>query len=87
MSDGNAYPPTSPYTAGDRIRISLGDGDTIVATVSTVIPTPSLDPQQRWRILYRVDDTTTWDLPVHCGDDGHGEFCEPANVDEAADNA
>ncbi|MDX1657929.1 MAG: hypothetical protein R3343_03825 [Nitriliruptorales bacterium] len=66
-----------PYRTGDRIVIDLGDAGEVEATVSMAIPTDSLDDHRRWRLLYRIDDTTTADLPVHCGDDGLGEYVRP----------
>ena len=75
-----------PYETGDPIVLDLGDGQPIEAVVSMVIPTSSLDANRRWRLLYRIDDQTTADLPVHCGDDGRGEYVRPA-ISERQDEA
>ena len=72
-----------PYATGDPIVLELGDGQQVDAVVSMVIPTSSLDDKRRWRLLYRIDDETTADLPVHCGDDGVGEYVRPARALEA----
>lgn len=77
--DSTARPP---YDTDDEIVLELGDGQQITATVSMVIPTNSLDAHRRWRLLYRIDDMTTADLPVHCGDDGYGEYVRPAITNE-----
>lgn len=69
----NAGGAPVPYRNGDRVRLRLGN-EVVEVTVSTVIPTDSLDPSRRWRLLYRVDGGDVRDVPVHCGDDGQGEF-------------
>ena len=69
---------TAPYATGDRIQLVF-DGVRRSVVVGAVIGIPAPDPLRRWRLLCRDEATgASIDLPVYCGDDGHGELLLPA---------
>ncbi len=72
----NASPP---YSAGDRVMVTLPDGSSRIAIVTTLVSTTSLDPGRRWRLLCRWDtgDGAPVASPLYCGHDGQGEQVTP----------
>lgn len=67
-----------PLRPGDEVLITA-DGHQRRARVIAVVETGALDPQRRWRILYRWEDEDNGaGPPVHCDDDGCGELIAPA---------
>lgn len=69
---------TPPYTPGDLVEISLPREPPRGARVSTLLPTDSSLPANRWMLTCRwVDDNRLVGAPLHCGDDGVGRQVRP----------
>jgi hypothetical protein len=69
----------APYATGDHVELLLPDGPRS-ATVSVVVESGASDPHRRWRLLCRDDaDGRSIDVPIYCGDDGHGDGVCPAD--------
>lgn len=67
-----------PFRPGDSVLVA-SHGRQRPAQVVAVVETGALDPQRRWRILYRWDnEDDASGPPVHCDDDGRGDLIAPA---------